>query len=133
MLGRNKAGVIQAQVKRVSSGKLVNSVRFSKSYDPRAFISFADSNGSGSGEIGVVGVNDSGVVRAQVKEIADGTLVKTIKFSKAYPPLDAIAVNGVAGTGQNEIAVLGKNASDQHRLQIKDLLTGNFVKNIPVP
>ncbi|MFB3105701.1 MAG: hypothetical protein ACE1ZA_12380, partial [Pseudomonadales bacterium] len=99
----------------------------------KAFISFADSNGSGGAEIGVVGVNATGTVRAQVKEIADGTKVATINFSKAYPPLDAIAVNSVAGTGQNEIAVLGENASDQHRLQIKDLLTGNLVKNIPVP
>ena len=60
-------------------------------------------------------------------------LANISNFSSSYPPLDAIAINGVAGTGRNEIAVLGKNASDQHRLQIKDLLTGNLVKKIPVP
>jgi probable HAF family extracellular repeat protein len=133
VLGRNASGVIQAQIKRAGDGALIRTVKFSKNYDPMAFISFADSNGSGSSEVGVVGVNGSGAVRAQVKEISDGTLVKTIKFSKNYPPLDAIAINGVAGTGQNEIAVLGRNSSDQLRLQIKDLLTGNLVKNIPVP
>jgi hypothetical protein len=133
VLGRDASGIIQAQVKRVGNGALVSNIRFSKSYDPKAFISFADSDGNGSGEIAVVGINDSGAVRAQIKEIADGAAVTTIKFSKAYPALDAIAINGVAGTGRNEIAVLGKNASDQHRLQIKDLLSGNLVKNIPVP
>jgi len=81
----------------------------------------------------VVGVDATGAVRAQVKEISDGALVGVINFSRKYPPLDAIAINGVAGTGRNEIAVLGVNVSGQHRLQIKDLLTGNLVNNIPVP
>jgi hypothetical protein len=133
VLGRNASGVIQAQIKRVSDGTLVNKVTFSKGYDPRAFISFADSNGSGGGEIGVVGVNGSGLVRAQVKEIANGTKIANINFSKAYPPLDAIAINSVAGTGRNEIAVLGQKVTGEFRLQIKDLLSGNLVKNIPVP
>ncbi|MCZ6859714.1 MAG: hypothetical protein O7I42_05460 [Alphaproteobacteria bacterium] len=133
VLGQNASGDIQAQTKRGRDGKLVSNVKFSKSYEPRAFISFADSNGSGRGEIAVIGVNDTGKVRAQVKEIADGTHVKYIFFSKTYSPLDAIAINGVAGTGRNEIAVLGKNASDQYRLQVKDLLTGDLVKNIPLP
>ncbi|MFB3077776.1 MAG: hypothetical protein ACE1Y4_07190, partial [Lysobacterales bacterium] len=133
VLGRNANGVIQAQIKRVGNGTLVGNIKFSKSYDPKAFISFADSNGSGGGEIAVIGVNDTGKVRAQAKEIADGTHVKYIFFSKTYSPLDAIAINGVAGTGRNEIAVLGKNASDQYRLQVKDLLTGDLVKNIPLP
>jgi hypothetical protein len=133
VLGRNSSGVIQVQIRRASNGTLVRNVRFSRHYDPREFISFADSNGSGGGEIAVVGVNAAGKVRAEVKEIADGATVKVINFSTKYPPLDAIAINGVAGTGRNEIAVLGKNASGQHRLQIKDLITGDPVKTIPVP
>jgi len=133
VLGRNASGVIQAQIKRVGNGTLVAIVRFSKNYDPKAFIIFADSNGSGSGEIGVVGVNASGVVRAQVKEIADGAVVNVMNFNRKYPPLDAIAVNGVAGTAQNEIVVLGQHVNGQYRLQIKDLLTGDLVNVIPVP
>jgi hypothetical protein len=133
VLGRNASGVIQAQIKRAANGALVSNVRFSKTYDPKAFISFADSNGSGGGEIAVVGVNDAGKVRAQAKEIADGTAVKNISFSASYPPLDAIAINGVAGTGRNEIAVLGEKNAGEFRLQIKDLLSGDLVKNIPLP
>ena len=33
---------------------------------------------------------------------------------------------GAAGTGHNEIAVLGENAAGEHQLQIKDLLNGNL-------
>jgi hypothetical protein len=133
VLGRNASGVIQVQIKRASNGKLVNKVTFNKSYDPVAFLSFVDSNGSGGGEIAVVGVNDAGKVRAQVKEIADGAKVKVINFNSNYPPLDAIAINGVAGTGRNEIAVLGEHANGSFRIQIKDLLSGDLVKIIPVP
>ncbi len=111
----------------------MGNIKFNKNYDPRARISFADSNGSGGGEVGVVGVNDSGAVRAQVKEIADGTKVNVINFSRKYPPIDAIAVNSVAGPGQNEIAVLGEDVNGEHRLQIIDLLSGVVVKNIPLP
>ena len=81
----------------------------------------------------MVGVNETGKVRAQVKEIADGAIVNKINFSSKYAPLDAIVVNGVAGTGQNEIAVLGQKNSGKFRLQIKDLLTGDNVNNIPLP
>jgi hypothetical protein len=133
VLGRNQAGVIQAQIKRASDGRPIAAIKFSSGYKPKAFFSFADSNGSGGGEIGVVGVNGKGKVRAQVKEIADGTLVNLINFSTNYPPLDAIAINGVAGTGQNEIAVLGQHTNGEYRLQIKDLLTGDAVNVIVVP
>jgi hypothetical protein len=132
VLGRNASGVVQAQIKRVGNGTLVNKITFSKSYDPKAFISFADSNGSGSGEIGVVGVNEFGRVRAQVKEIADGTVVNISNFDRNYPLVAAIAVSGVAGTGRNEIAVYGEHADGDQRVQIKDLLTGNLVNIIPI-
>jgi len=133
VLGRNADGIVQAQTRRVSDGEKISNVRFSKSHDPKGFFSFADSNGSGGGEIGVVGINSTGQVRAQVKEIADGAKVKVISYSASYPPVDAIAINGVAGTGQNEIAVLGQDVSGEFQLQIKDLLTGNHVKKIPLP
>jgi hypothetical protein len=132
VLGRYDSGEIRAVVQRWS-GSQVSNIEFSKNYDPIAFISFADSNGSGGGEIAVVGVNAAGKVRAQVKEIADGALVGVINFSASYPPLDAIAVNSVAGTGRNEIAVLGENITGQLRLQIKDLLTGDLVNKFLVP
>ena len=65
--------------------------------------------------------------------LADGAKVTSINFSRNYPPLDAVAVNGVAGTGLNEIALLGENPAGQRRLQIKDLLSGNQVIKIPIP
>lgn len=133
VLGRNKSGVIKAEIRRVSDGKLISKIKFSSGYNPTAFISFVDGNGSGGGEIGVVGVNSTGKVRAQVKEIADGALVNVINFSSSYPPLHAIAINSVAGTGRNEIAVLGQHMNGQYRLEIKDLLTGDPVIVIPVP
>ena len=133
VLGRNASGVVLAQIKRVSDNTTVSNVKFSKFYFPEALFSFADSNGSGGGEIGVVGVNIKGKVRAQVFEIADGTRVSTINFSSKFPPLSAIAVNGVAGTGQNEIAVLGENSKGKRRIQVMDLLSGNQVTTISVP
>jgi hypothetical protein len=133
VLGRKATGIIQAQIKRVSDGALVANVRFSKNYDPMAFISFADSNGSGGGEVGVVGVNATGTVRSEVKEIADGATVSTIKYNRDFPAVGAIAVNGAAGTSRNEIAVLGEDINGNHLLLIKDLLTGELVRNIPVP
>ena len=84
----------------------------------RGVLQFRRSNSSGSGELTVVGVNGSGALRAQTREIADGSLVSNINFSRKYPPLDAIAINGVAGTGRNEVAVLGEHANGQLRLQI---------------
>ena len=46
---------------------------------------------------------------------------------------DAIAINGVAGTGWNEIAVLGVNSSEQHQLEIRDLVTGCPVNTFFIP
>ena len=127
------SGVIQAQVKQASDGAKVATVKFNRNYEPKAFISFADSNFSGGGEIGVVGVNEAGAVRAQVKEIADGAAVKNVNFSSKYPPVDAVGVNGAAGTGRNEIAVLGQDSNGNLRLQVNDLLSGDLVRKIPLP
>jgi hypothetical protein len=133
VLGSNQFGVIQVQIKHAGNGALVNNIKFSKTYEPTSLVSFADSNGTGGGEVGVVGVNGAGKVRAQVKEIDDGAAVSVFNFSSNFPPHAAIAVNGVAGTGRNEIAVLGENPAGQLRLQIKDLLTGDGVNSILVP
>ena len=133
VLGRKASGVIQAQVKRVSDGTLVNKIKFSKNFEPKTFISFADSNGSGGGEIAVIGVSGAGRVRAQIKEITDGAAVNLINFGSKFQPVDAIAVNGVAGTARNEIVILGQNTKGQKRLQINDVLTGDTVKTFPVP
>jgi hypothetical protein len=133
VLGRKANGIIQAQIKRVSDGALVANVRFSKNYDPKAFISFADSNGTGSGELGVVGINATGTVRSEVKEIADSATVSIIKYNRNFPAIGAIAVNGAAGTSRNEIAVLGENIDREQLLLVKDLLTGDLVTSIPLP
>ena len=99
-----------------------------------AFFGVPDSNDSGSGgEVAVLGINDSGIVRAQVKKISDATPVSIIRFDSNYPPIDAIVVNGTAGTGRTEIAVIGANATNQYQLQIKDLMTGDPVRVGLVP
>lgn len=133
VLGINASGVIQAQIRRAANGSQIGKIKFAKAYAPKAFLSFVDSNGSGGGEITVVGVNGSGAIRAQTREIEDGSSVTNITFNKKYPLVDAIAVNGVAGTGRNEIAVLGQKESGEFRLQIKDLLSGASVNTIPLP
>ena len=134
VLGRsNVHGLIRAQIKRVSDGSLVNNVKFGTVYSPVAFMSSADSNGSGGSEIVVVGVSPSGKVRALVRETADDAIVSTMFFSRNFPPLAAIAVNGVAGTGRNEIAVIGQHANGNQRLVIKDLVSGATVNKITLP
>ena len=134
VLGRNQAGLIRAQVKRAADGaKEGVAVRFDSAYEPRAFLGFTDNNASGAAELAVVGVDAAGVVRAQVKDLSDASPVRVIPFNKDFPPIDALAVNGVAGTGRDEIAVLGENAAGEVQVQVKDLLTGDPVKVIPVP
>jgi hypothetical protein len=133
VLGRNESGVIMAEVRRAKNGAKVRKIKFGKAYEPRAFLSFADSNGNGSGELCVVGVDKSGSVRAQTKEIRGNVDFPNIDFTRRYALVDAIAINGVAGTGLNEVAILGQNDEGQYRLQVKDLLTGANVNKIPLP
>jgi len=133
VLGRNGSGIIRAQIKRVTNASLVSLVRFDSAYEPFAFLGFTDSDGDNSGEVAVVGRHNDGRVRSQAKEIETAALVSIINFSSAFAPINAIAVNGVAGTARSEIAVLGIDNTDQHRLQVKDLLTGAPVNNIDVP
>ena len=74
----------------------------------------------------------NGKVRAQFKEIVDGSSVGTFNFNAGFPPIDAIAVNSVGGTGLNEVAVLGQDQSGQLRIQVRELLTGSNVRVILV-
>ena len=76
----------------------------------------------------LAGIDLQGKVRAQVKEIETGAPVSIVPLSSTYIPVDAIALTGAAGTGRNEIAVLGRNANGEYQLIVKDVLTGSTVK-----
>jgi len=73
-------------------------------------------------------------IRAQTKAIESGALISIVILSAVYEAVDVMAVSGIAGTGRNEIAILGRDYYvGLHLLQIKDLLTGSLVKNIEAP
>ena len=70
---------IQAEVRDAFTGGLIRAVTFlGASWDARAFAVFDDINGNGAQELGVVGRNDDGEIRLQLRDASTGSVVKTI-------------------------------------------------------
>jgi concanavalin A-like lectin/glucanase superfamily protein len=70
---------IQAEVRDAFTGDLIRAVTFlGSSWDARAFAVFDDINGNSAQELGVVGRNEDGDVRVQLRDASNGTAVKTI-------------------------------------------------------
>jgi hypothetical protein len=127
VLGLNPDGRPWAQIKDAQTEDLVSRVFFDPAFKPIAFEVLGDIDGNGYPELAVIGVDDVGRVRAQVKDSVTGTLVSLVYFDRRFIPSHAIGVD-VSGDGFNDaIAVLGENDSGVVRAQVKEAATGALV------
>jgi hypothetical protein len=121
-------GPVEVRTKSMGDGALVSRVFFDQSYQPSALLAFHDMAGGLAGPaVGVLGTDDSGRVRAQVKNARTGQLVSSVWFDRNYAPLAAEVLPDMTGNGAEELAVLGMDGEGRVRAQIKDASSGALV------
>jgi len=129
-------GKVLVQVKKLIDGSLAKNVFFSPAYAPVA-LDVVPNYGGGStvNELAVLGVNGTnGKVLVQVKDASTASLIKTVYFSKGFPPKALAVFADISGNGKPELGVLGAKAVfGGKQVQIKDGLAGSLVGTIPIP
>lgn len=131
VLGIDVAGRVRAQVKDTVNGALVARVYFDSKYVPSHSVGL-DLDGDGAADaLAVLGEDAGGVIRAQVKDVATGNRLATVRFQSGFSTEKMVAVPDLDGSGTPELAVLQRQGSTV-RVQIKDAITGQPIKVVPL-
>lgn len=133
VFGRDSQGRIRAQAKDSLTGDRIAVTWFDRRYAP-LHAAVMDLDGNGRDEtLVVLGVNEDGVVRAQVKDAATSTPLASIRFENGWEPLQLLVVPDIDDSGAPELAVLQLAADGRVRLQLKDATNGSPVRVIGLP
>lgn len=124
VLGTDASGRNRAQVKNAQTGALVGFVWFDPGFEPIAAAVLPDMTGNNVEEIAVLGVDMEGRVRAQIKDVATGSLVSLVYFDRNFSPTLFGVMPDVDGDGAADLGVLGEDGDGIVRLQVKDAATG---------
>lgn len=105
----------------------MSKVYFESAYGPFAFEIIEDLNGNGVSELAVLGTDDAGRVRAQIKDALTGELISFAFFDRRYTPSHAVGVDMDSDGDNDALAVLGEDAFGTIRAQVKDVSTANLL------
>ncbi len=128
-------GDVRVHIKDSFTGLNVSKVYFTSSYTPYQFGILSDTNGNLIPDIGMLEVQeDTGEVRAVVRDASSGAWLKNVLFDKVYAPQKMAVVNDMNANNMSEIAVLGKDRiTGNVQVQINDSLTRATIVTIPIP
>lgn len=89
-----------------------------------------DQNVNGIPELAVLSEDPAQV---EVRDALTGNLVNTVTYVNNMMPKDLLVLPDLNGKGGPETGVLGENndPDEADRVQIRDLLTGSWVRNLP--
>lgn len=107
-------------------------VYFDRNFSPLIGIG-VDTDGDGANDaLAVLGSDDAGNLRAQVKSAADGSLVGRVPFDRSSGSLRMVALSTLDGLGGAALGVLQAGPTGSLRVQAKTIATGAVVKNVPL-
>jgi len=129
-LGVAASGAARVRIKNPANGSNVSNA-FIGSDPPFAVVGIGDANDDGTRDIGVL-VNKSGLARVSKWDGLTGNFIGNVFFSTAGVPEALTLVEDTDINGEDEFAVLGNNAG-QHRVKIKNTLSGAQVNDIDFP
>lgn len=114
-------------------GTLANFKFLNAAFVPLAVRALPDFSGNGKDEVAVLGRSDTGQLRVQVRDGADGSDVTTaiLFLNAASSAVDLQVLPDGNGNGAAELALLGRNADTGiNTVQIRDAATGAAIRSI---
>jgi hypothetical protein len=132
-------GVLKVMVMNPVNGTTLKTITYGTAgyrVKPWGLLVMPDLNGNGKSEAAVVEVDSAtGITKVLIKDASSGTLIKSIPFGDADgTPYGAAIIPDLNGNGPPEIALLLDYGSPKGiEAEIRDSLTGAFIKSISVP
>jgi hypothetical protein len=129
------SGKVLVQVKNAATGSRVKDISFNKAWTPCSLAMAPDVDANPGAELALMGLNEStGKVTVDVKDALTGTLVKSVSFTSCGAPQGMAVVLDTNGKGVCELAVLGmKKDADTTAVELRDALTGKWLRIVPIP
>lgn len=90
----------------------------------------ADINASGDPEVAFLEEQASGQTRVRIVDSGTGEIVKNLWYGMQYDPISMQIVPDYDASGTPEVAVMGADATDAIRIQVRDALSNDFLDNI---
>ena len=130
----NTTGTLQVSIRDASTKVLVKQIYFGSNFVALGLAEVPDLNHDGYSEIAVMYRNGiTGAVYAAVRDVLTGALIKKISFGVLLAQSVA-AMEDTDGNGVPEIAVMSLiSSSNTYRLDVRDALTGAYVRSIGLP
>jgi hypothetical protein len=133
VLGRNATGEGRVQLRSAVSGALIQTLSLPE-LSPIAVAGLPDLNGNSAAELAVLLHDPQSKTNAvHVHDGKTGETLRTLAFLRDYTPL-ALAVfpdfNGNSRPDDPVLAVLGRNATGEGRVQVRSAVSGALVQTI---
>ena len=129
---RDDTGAVRIQTKNAANGALIANAFTGNTDTPVSIIGIADANGNTVEDVAMLVEEPGGTGKIIVRDGGSGDFIRNIFVAGAGQPKGMAKVSDLNASGQPELAVLG-NAAGQHKVQIKDSITGAQINNIDFP
>ncbi|MDH4316423.1 MAG: hypothetical protein OEW68_16500 [Gammaproteobacteria bacterium] len=129
---RDDTGAVRIQTKNAANGALIANAFTGNTDTPVSIIGIADANGNTVEDVAMLVEEPGGTGKIIVRDGGSGDFIRNIFVAGAGQPKGMAKVSDLNASGQAELAVLG-NAAGQHKVQIKDSITGAQINNIDFP
>ena len=128
-------GKVLVQVKNAKTGALVKNTEYDKAYTPRSLAAVPDTDQNPGSELALLGTNETlGTVMAEIRDAKTGSLVKNVPFISPGAPQDLAVLPDTNLNGNPDLAALRTNKSTgKVVVEIRDALSGKWLKNISIP
>jgi hypothetical protein len=130
VFGVNADGKVRAQLRDALTGKQVAAHFFDPGFPPVLVAAIPSMNNNVTDELVVLGVDDSGQIRAEVRDSKTGKQLATVPYDKKFPPL---SMSYVAHPDGAALAVLGEDSAGKRQARTKLLATNFTVGVVPYP
>jgi len=128
------SGQDRAQMKDSSSGGLLSNIFFGATYSPVELAVIEDISGDGIPDLAQLSTQtDSGAIRVQVKNSANGALISTAYTGSNDTPITVIGIGDANSNGSPDVAILVENVDGTAKVIIRDGATGEQIRNTFAP
>jgi hypothetical protein len=128
-------GRVMVQVKNAKAGSLVRNMQYNKAYTPRSLAAAPDIDLNQGPELALLGINETlGKVMAETRDAITGFLVEKAFFTSTGAPQALTVLPDTNQDGNPDLAALGTNKNTgKVMIEIRDTLTGKWLRNIAIP
>lgn len=130
VFGVNADGKVRAQLRDALTGKEVAAHFFDPDFPPVLVTVIPSMNNNVTDELVVLGVDDGGSIRAEVRDSKTGKQLASVPYDKKFPPL---LMSYVAHPDGAALAVLGENSAGKRQSRTKLLAQNETVGVVPYP